>query len=90
MRSAAALSSGTQTAELSDVALLKRLRGADNWLEAIVSEKLRERQDVLSNLSRPLVLIDGTSLSQQGGNGTAWVLHRSLQSASRVHRLYPD
>ena len=75
LRSASALASGTQTAELSDVALLKRLRGAADWLEAIVSAKLTERQTLVSALSRPLVLVDGTSLSQQGSCGTDWVLH---------------
>ena len=82
LRSAAALATGTQTAELSDVALLKRLCGAADWLEAIVSAMLAERQTTLARGladgktdARPLVLIDGTALSRQGSNSTDWVLH---------------
>lgn len=75
LRSAAALASGTQTADLSDVALLKRLCGAADWLEAIVSAMLAERQALPSTSSRPLVLIDGTALSRQGSHGTDYVLH---------------
>lgn len=79
LRSAAALATGTQTAELSDVALLKRLCGAADWLEAIVSAMLIPGQTTQTinpmDASRPLVLIDGTALSQQGSHGTNWVLH---------------
>jgi len=81
LRSAAALAAGTGTADLSDVALLKRLSGAADWLEAIVGEVLVERSKVSAPLgeavagTRDLVLIDGTAISQPGSSGTDWVLH---------------
>lgn len=80
LRSAAALAAGTGVADVSDVALLKRLRGAADWLEAIVAAVLTERQigrhqgePALG--TRDLVLVDGTAISQPGSKGTDWVLH---------------
>lgn len=80
LRSAAALAAGTQTANLSDVALLKRLSGAADWLEAIVAAVLAERAKGFAPEgemagTRDLVLIDGTAISQPGSSGTDWVLH---------------
>ena len=75
LRSAAALAAGTETANLSDVALLKRLCGAADWLEAIVAAVLAERHSEPMAGTRDLVLIDGTAISQPGSNGTDWVLH---------------
>lgn len=81
LRSAAALAAGTDTAHLSDVALLKRLSGAADWLEAIVAAILAERPKVSAPLgefvaeTRDLVLLDGTAISQPGSRGSDWVLH---------------
>jgi len=75
LRSVAALAAGTATANLSDVALLKRLCGAADWLEAIVAAVLAERQGERVAGTRDLVLIDGTAISQPGSGGTDWVLH---------------
>jgi hypothetical protein len=74
LRSAAALAAGTDTAHLSDVALLKRLSGAADWLEAIVGKLLAERQGEPGAGTRDLVLIDGTAISRPGSGGD-WVLH---------------
>ena len=75
LRSAAALAAGTETANLSDVALLKRLSGAADWLEAIVATVLAERHSEPMTGTRDLVLIDGTAISQPGSKSTDWVLH---------------
>jgi hypothetical protein len=75
LRSAAALAAGTETAHLSDVALLKRLAGAADWLEAIVAAVLADRQGAIVAETRDLVLLDGTAISQPGSSGTDWVLH---------------
>ncbi|MDP9055916.1 MAG: transposase [Pseudomonadota bacterium] len=74
LRSAAALAAGTDTANLSDVALLKRLSGAADWLETIVGKVLAQRQSDFVGGTRDLVLIDGTAISRPGGGGD-WVLH---------------
>jgi hypothetical protein len=81
LRSAAALAAGTDTAHLSDVALLKRLSGSADWLGAIVAAILAERTKVSAPLgalvaeTRDLVLLDGTAISQPGSRGSDWVLH---------------
>lgn len=75
LRSAAALALGTETADLSDVALFKRLAGAADWLEAIVTALLAERQKESVVCTRPLVLIDATAIHHPGSDGTDWVLH---------------
>lgn len=75
LRSTAALATGTETATLSDVALLKRLAGAADWLEAVVAAVLAERQAESVACERPLVLIDATVIRQPGSNGTDWRLH---------------
>lgn len=75
LRSAAALATGTEIASLSDVALLKRLCGAGDWLEAIVAAVLAERRSEPVVGTRDLVLIDGTVISQPGSKGTDWLLH---------------
>ena len=76
LRSAAALAAGTGTAYLSDVALLKRLAGSADWLEAIVAAVLAARGGVsapsgeLVAETRDLVLLDGTAISRLGSTGT--------------------
>lgn len=75
LRSAAAFALGTETANLSDVALLKRLAGAGDWLEAIIAAVLAERQTESVTCERPLVLIDATAIRHPGSDGTDWVLH---------------
>ena len=79
LRSAAALAAGTETAHLSDVALLKRLAGAADWLEAIVAAVLADRQGAIVAETRDLVLLDGTAISGPGSSGTDWVLHSRYQ-----------
>lgn len=75
LRGAAAQAVGTATADLSDVALFKRLAGAADWLEAIVTAVLAERQTERVACKRPLVLIDATAIHHPGSDGTDWVLH---------------
>lgn len=75
LRSAAAQALGTSIADLSDVALFKRLVGAADWLEAIVAAVLAERQAGSVVGKRPLMLIDATAIHHPGSDGTDWVLH---------------
>jgi hypothetical protein len=53
----------------------KRLAGAADWLEAIVTAVLAERQTGRVACQRPLVLIDATAMHHPGSDGTDWVLH---------------
>lgn len=62
-------------AELSDVALLNRLRGAADWLQALLDALLACRLQVPKGLDRPLRLIDASSISAPRSQGTDWRLH---------------
>lgn len=75
LRAAAALSASSGMAELSDVALLRRLTGAADWLEALCQEHFaaiarRLRRRITRTSIR---LIDATRIA--GPGGTAWRLH---------------
>ena len=64
---------------LSDVAVLKRLRGCQIWLGNLIATILQERRVGL--VRRPgvrLRLMDGTVVSRPGSTGTDWRLHLSL------------
>lgn len=62
-------------AALSDVALLKRLRGAADWLAALLDALLARRLQVPGRLDRPLRLVDASSISGPRSAGTDWRLH---------------
>ena len=72
-------------AELSDVALLNRLRGAAGWLREIVGALLSER---LSATAAPpegyrLRLVDATTLLHPGSRQTNWRLHLCCRLGAR-------
>ena len=75
LRSASAFSTGTEAAVLSDVALFKRLARAGDWLEAVAAALLAEKLSDETGPTRPVVIVDGTSIGAPGGNGSDWVLH---------------
>jgi len=62
-------------ASISDVAVLKPLRGAADWLEHIVGEILADRAGLGSELERPLRLSDGATIAKPGSKGTDWRIH---------------
>jgi len=77
LRGAAAWASMNGLGSLSNVAVLKRLRGAADWLESIVGS-------LLSDIGFPgfpsgyrLRLTDGTCVSAPGSKGTDWRVHAS-------------
>lgn len=65
---------------LSDVALLKKLRQSEGWLQALCVGVLRD-----SGLALPsapplrMRLVDGTHVKEPGQTGSQWRLHFSLQ-----------
>lgn len=73
LRETAAWAQIQGVAELSDVALLKRLRGAADWFGILAAEVLAARTDCVGE--RRLRLIDGTAVSDPGGGGAKWRLH---------------
>src|ERR1700675_717971 len=67
-------------ANLSDVALLKRLRKSEQWLYELC-RKLFEQANMESQhsgLNRRIRLVDATHVSQPGKTGSLWRIHYSL------------
>jgi len=70
----------TKLADLSDVAILKRLRKSKNWLQALCSGLLAEQGSLTRRVSGlALRLIDATLIQEPGPTGSAWRLHYSLR-----------
>jgi hypothetical protein len=76
LREAAAWAETQGIAGLSDVALLKRLRGAADWFGVLAAQVLADRAGVAGDMGgRPLRLVDGTAICAPGSHGTDWRLH---------------
>lgn len=80
LRETAVRAREAQLADLSDVALLKRLRKSKNWLQALCCRLLEEQ----ATLTRPatglsLRLIDATVVQEPGPTGSTWRIHYSLR-----------
>ena len=69
-------------ADISDVALLKRLRASEPWLRSLTA-KMTDLDDlgVIQRLSarHRLRAVDATTVEEQGGAGTDWRLHYTLR-----------
>jgi hypothetical protein len=70
-------------ADMSDVALLKRLRKCEQWLYALAVGFWQQRS--LARLSvghRVLRIVDATTVKEPGPTGSLWRIHYSLQVPS--------
>jgi len=69
-------------ADISDVALLKRLRSSETWLQFLNSALLQLSADnpLLKKLvpRRQIRIVDATTVEEQGGAGTDWRIHYTL------------
>jgi hypothetical protein len=68
-------------ADISDVALLKRLRSSEPWLRSLTSHLTEINQaDLFKRLSaqRRIRVVDATTVQEQGGAGTDWRVHYTL------------
>jgi hypothetical protein len=82
LRSAASWAGLTSVAQLSDVALRRRLRGAATWLGQIAGALLSQRSSSAAKLlSGRLPIVDGSSISHPGVIGTTWRLHAIFDRA---------
>lgn len=80
-------------ADVSDVALLKRLRGCGPWFQWMIQEMAANMSlsmapnDLLAD--RPVRLIDGSVVCEPGATGSTWRLHYALNlrtlSCDEVH-----
>jgi len=76
LRQVAAWAQVAKVAEVSNVALLKRLRSASDWLGLLLGVKLAERAPPPPKQSgRRLRLVDATVVSKPGSKGTDWRVH---------------
>jgi hypothetical protein len=77
LRQTAAWAETAGVATLSDVALLNRLRGASSWLGRVLGFKLAERSAIELKPfgSMRLRIVDATTVSKPGSNGTDWRVH---------------
>lgn len=76
-------------AELSHVALFKRLRGARPWLCELCAALIGEIRDRLGSDAQwpegwTVRLIDATDVQEPGSTGTAWRVHYSLRMPQMV------
>ena len=69
-------------ADISDVALLKRLRASEPWLRALTAKMTDlDETGVVQRLStrRRVRAVDATTVEEQGGAGTDWRVHYTLR-----------
>lgn len=71
-------------ASVSDVALLKRLRSAENWLKALCCLLLEERGVKFPQEKHRfnIRLVDGTVIREPGKTGSQWRIHYSISLPS--------
>lgn len=70
-------------ANLSDVALLKRLRKSEHWLHALSVGLWSQRPLAKLNSDKQVMrLIDATTVKEPGKTGSQWRIHYSLQIPS--------
>jgi hypothetical protein len=83
LRQTAAWASAIGLAELSDVAVLKRLRTASEWLGSVIAEWLHERGLGRGAPGRKVRIVDATTVSKPGSSGTDWRLHMRMDLNER-------
>jgi len=69
-------------ASISDVALLKRLRGSEGWLRWLTQQMMNlSETQIVRRLAprRHIRVVDATTVEEQGGAGTDWRVHYTLR-----------
>jgi hypothetical protein len=80
LRETAVRAREARLADLSDVALLKRLRKSKEWLYELCRRLFAERElSATGSSGLPLRLIDATVVKEPGPTGSLWRVHYSLQ-----------
>ncbi len=72
--------------DISDVALLKRLRNSEEWLRLLCIELLRENvaYRLEDAFSRTIRIVDGTIVREPGKTGSQWRILYSIRLPSLV------
>ncbi len=82
LRQTAAWAEASDVASLSDVALMKRLRKASDWLGHLVATKLAKRSSLASKYPLRLLLVDASTVSAPGNTSTDWKIHLGFDLGS--------
>jgi len=77
LRETVEVASEAGLAELSDVALLKRLKRASPWIGGLLGEMLTQRRDALAKGVR-IRVIDATAIARVGHRGTDLRVHLAM------------
>lgn len=83
LRQTAAWASAIGLAELSDVAVLNRLRAAPAWLGSVVAAWLYQRGLSRGESSHKVHVLDATTVSKPGSTGTDWRVHLRMDLSER-------
>lgn len=71
-----------QLVELSDVAIMERLKGAGEWFRWMNTELMNQwvskTPPQVFGTQREIVLVDGTRIKEPGPTGSSWCLHYGL------------
>src|SRR3954470_23811014 len=80
LRETAVRAREARLADLSDVALLKRLRKSKDWLHGLCRQLLAEHAALTPRVDDlALRLVDATLIKELGVTGSTWRLHYSLR-----------
>ena len=78
LRQTAAWATTVGLAQISNVAVLKRVSKSADWLGCLVADKLFEKGNAVSLGDREIRIVDGSSLSGPGSKGTDWRVHLEI------------
>ena len=88
LRQTAAWATATGLADMSDVAVLKRLRAAPAWLGAVVAEWLYQHGLPQDAPKSSVSVVDATTVSSPGSDGADWRLHLRMNlTERRIERI---
>jgi hypothetical protein len=83
LRETAVLSKAAGWADVSDVALLKKLRQCESWFKSLCLGLLQDRSGALPKTNcLNFRLVDGTIIKEPGQTGSQWRIHYSLSVPS--------
>jgi len=82
LRETAARAKQGHITQVSDVALLKRLKAAGDWLrwmaEGVMQTWLTKQPEVIFGEKLRIRIIDGSTIQEPGSTGSTWRLHYSI------------
>lgn len=80
LRETAVRAREAKLADLSDVAVLKRLRKSKDWLHGLCRQLIEEQATVTKRVEGlSLRLVDATLVQEPGATGSSWRIHYSLR-----------